>query len=692
MKPHEGGSTLSLKKTVELKQQYAKTQQARFTELRANAIANRDSAQHNSRRFFETRHRTQEFEIGDQITMKNPDKRMSKLEDRFIGPLEVINRKKDVYKVKRLSDNRLLTRHTSSLSRFHAPEISLLNIIFTIITILSMTSKLMASVSLREIDTQVWREADRIVVETVSRYKVYWGQIDICQSILNSELGIAYRENPQEWDTRILHPEDTLNQYSSNLMRIVDITDIKSMKLAYDGCTKIWNEEWLSRIQQLSTKSSRSFTVAAAAGIGGAVIYGVGSAVYSYVKSWFVSDENSVEEDIKKLQKNDAVFKEITDSLLTITENLNDRLRNLTQTLDKQTENIASMAIQTMRITLDMQKALASMDKIIGMAGDGFVATKQLASLLNITNLKEVDHRDTKFLSATYDATSRIVVLEFIALQKSKSTSVYVVDAFDHWANLSGRPSLMHYRGTPYLIYNKTSNCAAGVMELHSRLVTTECKTPNHIDSAIENWVSTGIVDKFDDIYNQTQIKLSTEWSYIYCFRDSITIINDTRICPSHPFKIPIDIPFNVSTYHHTVSNIEIRAVNELLVLDQVGLSNFFSESRIKESLQLVNNSLELHRLHAKLQNSIQLDTGIIKKGISTFTILILCIIAYVTHRNRERLRKFFTSKKQNNGAPIKLNALPFYTERTVSQTYPTLPGTSQPSNVEPAIKPNRFI
>lgn len=70
--------------------------------------------------------------------MKSPNKRIGKLEPKFVGRFEVISKDNDIYEAKEISSKKLFTRHVDSLKKYNMniTNDSRIGIILKVISIL----------------------------------------------------------------------------------------------------------------------------------------------------------------------------------------------------------------------------------------------------------------------------------------------------------------------------------------------------------------------------------------------------------------------------------------------------------------------------------------------------------------------------------------------------------------------------
>lgn len=78
-------------------------------------------AQAASRSYYESRHSTRSFEIGDLVLAKRMGRR-AKIANRFVGPYKVIRKANDIYSLESSENNSVIDRHVQDLKPFHPRE------------------------------------------------------------------------------------------------------------------------------------------------------------------------------------------------------------------------------------------------------------------------------------------------------------------------------------------------------------------------------------------------------------------------------------------------------------------------------------------------------------------------------------------------------------------------------------------
>jgi transposase InsO family protein/transposase-like protein len=152
---------------------------------RADAIASTSDAHLRSKTRFDNRHQPTVFEPGTLVMSKRSSRR-SKLSNRYDGPCEVLERNKDIYKIKNQATGRILTRHASHLERYNQaadpdqanppdrPANGMINRITLITTVLLiLVSMVSAKIMLPQEAPTHWVEDETVFVSEGDEYLVY---------------------------------------------------------------------------------------------------------------------------------------------------------------------------------------------------------------------------------------------------------------------------------------------------------------------------------------------------------------------------------------------------------------------------------------------------------------------------------------------------------------------------------------
>lgn len=96
--------------------------------MEGDAFAHTLEAQERAKERFEQQHREQTFEVGEEVLTKRTDRR-AKLSDRYEGPYVVEERRRDIYKLRDPSKDKVRYRHVSALRRYHRRPLGMILLI-----------------------------------------------------------------------------------------------------------------------------------------------------------------------------------------------------------------------------------------------------------------------------------------------------------------------------------------------------------------------------------------------------------------------------------------------------------------------------------------------------------------------------------------------------------------------------------
>lgn len=96
---------------------YGKLIKEQLDKCREDAIITQSVTQEQAARFYNTRHRPKAYEVGELVLIKKAG-RQPKLSPKYEGPLEVLDRHNDIYKLRHCETNRTYTRHVCGLKPY----------------------------------------------------------------------------------------------------------------------------------------------------------------------------------------------------------------------------------------------------------------------------------------------------------------------------------------------------------------------------------------------------------------------------------------------------------------------------------------------------------------------------------------------------------------------------------------------
>lgn len=256
--------------------------------------------------------------------------------------------------------------------------------------------------------------------------------------------------------------------------------------------------------------------------------------------------EEVVKKEINKL--NDEV--NITAKILTAT---NEGLRTITEMLKQTNERISITAHQNQELAVLSSYIIAR----IVIYGSHLrrmrynfkhrrVEFELLAQMIDGDLLDELEE-SSAVLRRAYSPGAGVFRIEFSARRRAPNVSVYRVDAFRYWSNLTHTPSLMEYSGERYLIYNQTNHCAKAISEPTQDFVTALCVEEGYGDPRLALWSKVYSSDDPGAQIANTSYKEAWPYVYVYCYRLSITLASETARCPTYVFSINASLRWNTT-------------------------------------------------------------------------------------------------------------------------------------------------
>lgn len=300
--------------------------------------------------------------------------------------------------------------------------------------------------------------------------------------------------------------------------------------------------------------------------------------------------------------------------------------------------------------------ATADLKSIIEESRHGRVATAALSNLINITEIADIDNRDTAMLSM-HMISPQTIRFRFNTRVKSKDTLIYRVHAVKYWDNLTEIPQLMEYQGPKFVVYNTTINCIKGIDEPIERAVSEECSQTNFADPELSTW---RVLISTRDIYNNhksVSIIKAVNFNYVYCFPFNITIVDGTYRCPTKQFKVPVNIGFNTlnRTVTATKKKLRIKSDIDRLFVDDVHISHFPNMSIATTGVVMFDRVQSLLKqvedLNFQQQNSVSIEKNSKMFWIilSVLILLMTTIVAIILYNLSVTRRSHKEFKQQGN-------------------------------------------
>ena len=250
-----------------------------------------------------------------------------------------------------------------------------------------------------------------------------------------------------------------------------------------------------------------------------------------------------------------------------------------------------------------------------------------------------------------------ILRLEFTARKRSFTTTLYQVNSFPYWGNLTHRPSKMVYAGPKYLIYNSSSNCVKGVTLPSQHFLSDSCSVENYEDSRLSLWRKEFSVDTLADQEMSTSLLVSYPHVYVYCYMLRITVGTETRRCPPYVFKMNATMNWNTSDHTYIPLSMELAADTKYLQVESnIHHVHFRNESHLIDeniALDRVDTlNRELKELKAKnIALELPMDGGgmsyafatraLLSSTLSLVVVLPLAILyfVYFSKKNHRKIR-----------------------------------------------------
>lgn len=309
----------------------------------------------------------------------------------------------------------------------------------------------------------------------------------------------------------------------------------------------------------------------------------------------------------EELKNNMEISRQVDRGIL---DNL-DKLSNIVQaTVERVNQHIRRFPQYTWLASLIVNKMTQSsldLQRIVDEAGKGRIAIEPFVRLTGIVGLKEFSSDDTALISIKR-INEYTLNFHFTAMQESRDTKAYKVQAFRHWDNLDETPKLLKYTGAEYLIYNETSNCIRSLPGLPDRYISQQCLELDGEDPALNQWETVAETENIERYANESQIFKTILHNYIYCFPGSIKIDNKNYKCPIDAFRLGSNHEFMTARERHVPSMFSTNTTLKDLAIDTVHAGHFRDDSDTVQHLamfdQLRNQRKLAHNLTLTQESS----------------------------------------------------------------------------------------
>ena len=544
---------------------YSQLLKAKLSKARAEAIDNVAIHQSQSRPGFEQSHRPLEFNLDDQVLVKEAGKRKSKLQAKYRGPYKILHKDRDIYELEEISTNKKVSRHVSALKRY-LDRCNLLLLILLLIT------EVKASVFDASSPPFVWTPVkDRVVFGKFKRYNINYHAVCPCTQL---HPGLPTEGLPRVLIERIEPPsiKDEKGRYLgfNNFDPKVEVSKI---------CIDLWNKEIIAKLDSLTAlPEARVLSLVGhlAVGITGGVIGVVVSNLYNKVVKMFTYEpsEKELEMQIKEFVNSLFTVKETTSKLLDQVTSLTKQIDYLKQEFDQVKIETSYFVWETVRIQNKILQTGNFLDDVVDFKKRSEVPTKIFAKLFNITELNNIDPQDTIFNSVERVGNFSYK-FQFFVHEEDAYTAIFEIDPFEVWRNLTDSPTLTRYVGDSYLIYNKSSNCVRAIPKFKSRIVNINCTELDYLDKRLDKWEVVKTVDNIESIDSIPQVKPTKRQHFVYCFPHNITIGKKNYLCPPSVFRLPLDKSFEILDITYEAQFVEFNITDDVKNVDQFTYEQF---------------------------------------------------------------------------------------------------------------------
>lgn len=267
------------------------------------------------------------------------------------------------------------------------------------------------------------------------------------------------------------------------------------------------------------------------------------------------------------------------------------------------------------------------MARLLGQAHPYYIG-----KLWNFTRLEGIRNEDTILEEVTRVSESTIF-MKISVRNRSPDTHVYEVFTFDYLDDLATEPKLMKYDGPKHLIYNSTSQCVKAIDEPKFLGVQEECTVNGFKDPRLSRWVKSAVTK---DFIPRPSFKRILTHNYIYCYGHNITFNDETHICPTYPFKLPLEIAFKAGDldHHSKVVKIAVDGPKWKTIDTQL------------PSLMMPKQSLsEVHMLKSLKEREIE-STNYTTMSLLLISLIIICTLLIYIIVDKIRTRKHETDIK----------------------------------------------
>lgn len=562
--------------------------------MTAQAIENQQRARVTSTNQHKKKHLVMEFDVGQLVMLRDPNKRRGKLDPRFQGPFEIIEKIEPlVYKIKHRDSQREFTRHIESLKLYHQRDpsvnanIGLTMAINSVLLLLLMFSS--ANATFNRQPSVMWNWASKTVFDRIEYFDIVLIYRSPCDSLALASGKISHSK------VEVHHDSGTKSE-SANL---------------HEGmvakCNNIYTQLWETAVAEMLDKcqgqldgasmeemSKRNVVTAVVAGLSAVCFTDLVGCLWSYINP--NSDYNRINRIETKIDtitqdnwaKLDA-FKNVTTHIYNTFNSSIGELNRQKQEFHQLVTDLPEFIFGSNHI-FNFIKENTRRIQDIKFKCHSNVDVLALSELVKLPILSQLSEEDTNWVTIQ---AIKPEALRFIFKSKRPSTDTHIIRAegFPIW-NITSKPAtLLKYTGSQYFIYNRTANCASPIDLPPSHIVYKRCDARNFVSAHLQQWE---VVKKTNKIASEPQITTIKEAGssiWVYCFPGFI-LINDRNVsCPSYVFSIPAETSFATSDISYQATRLRDRKTSMLDV--QLGAS--FVHADMPSDQSMASNLEELH-------------------------------------------------------------------------------------------------
>jgi len=540
---------------------YAKLIGAHLEECRAKAIEHHSNANAASRQRYLAGRKPADFEVGQMVLIRIPDRGRQKFAPRYEGPYEIVSRERDICKLKSRATGQTKIRHVSALKAYHESR---------------ELDRAEEVREVRDIVDQGDSHHVNLIQNSTTMNKGWsnpWTIILFLGLVVLIDAFIFERASPIVWTRTGNYVDKGLTRFRVEVRYINPCLGLRSLKTqnvvntqkAENHCNALY-EELIPKVIDDMVRFAKTLEFVQTANRRGKRF------IAEFLTGMFFS--NILKTYVDKIwpDKEDGELRErqkaVADKLTELNRNLNatellatamaDSLQHVHEVIRRTNEKLNLVAIEAPDIAVTASYIVSKiMMKSSLLAKIRYSFKNQRIDLQALSELLETDwlsdiHEGSVIARNMDSQGSGILRIEFSGRREAKNTGIYRVDPFRYWANLTGSPTLMEYIGERYLMFNTSANCIKAINEPSQPFVSGVCDTKDFEDPRLAQWRKIFTVDNLSNQQINTTMKESYPYLFVYCINQHITIQGQTQRCPPYVFRINATFAWNTTDYRYT--------------------------------------------------------------------------------------------------------------------------------------------